>query len=340
MRSNKHKKSSHSIHQASSSVDFSQVAKSSGQSNNSINSHSKGGGGGGGGPGANAKWWSKISFASTCMWILNIGLIVCSVFALSNWTAINWMTGSYGWAALLEIGALLLLMYLFLVGTCLMGWSGRVSNSFVHFEDSPQLLYLFALALPFMVVSFFGTLALLSLSNLNATNLFVATHAEAVWKAASLYARDITTGISVEEFMKYICSLPSFITQCTWFVQGANATGDPPKYEFQYQPSIPTNADGSRIVDGKTYPFFQELSMIFDAMVPKDANNRLMVEHIYTGIHSSLAPYKQRFGWSVLAITIICVIQFGYYWYKWNQYQKTSRKNRDSEQEPLAFSSP
>lgn len=40
---------------------------------------------------------------SVIMWILNIGLIVSAVFALMNWTTITWMTGSTGWASVLEV---------------------------------------------------------------------------------------------------------------------------------------------------------------------------------------------------------------------------------------------
>lgn len=276
---------------------------------------------------------SRFHWPTICMWILNLGLVTAAYFALSNWTAINWMTGSYGWAALLEIGALLLLLYLLLVGWCLVGWSKRIASSFLHLNDSPQVLYLFALAMPFMIVSFFGTLALLALGNLHATNLFVATHAEAVWKAASVYASDTTKLYSLE-FMTYICSLPSFLPQCTWFVSPPTISGT--KYTFEYLPAI-VAAGG--VVNEEQYPFYRELAIVFDDMTPKGTNYLTPID-IYNGVQGALAPYKQRFGWSVLAITIICALQFGYYWFKWLQYQKTNQKSRASEEDQLPYIGP
>jgi hypothetical protein len=277
----------------------------------------------------------NLPLASAFMWLLNGGLVVASVFALSNWTAINWMTGSYGWAALLEIFSLLLLLYLFLIGTCLMGWSARVDSSFVHLADSPQLLYLFALALPFLVVSFFGALALLALGNLNATSLFVATHAEAVYKQAAVYIDPAKGYVDPDAFIKHICSLPSFIAKCTWYIQPAKMTGTPPRYDFQLIESLKTNG---KLYDGVSYPFYRELGLIFTAMA--DGDNRLSPVEIYKGVQSALEPYKQRFGWSVLAITIICVLQFAYYWYKWSAHQRSSKKSKDIEKEQLPFIGP
>lgn len=283
-----------------------------------------------GAPAAEGSIWTqpkKWPFASLAMWLLNVGLVVASVYALSNWTAINWMTGSYGWAALLEIGALLLLLYLFLVGTCLMGWSGRVEASFVHLADSPQVLYLFALALPFLCVSFFGSLALLALGNLHATSLFVATHAEAVYKAAAVYKEKPTDeGLGVLPFMKYICSLPAFRPDCNWWT----VTGAPPVYTFTFVAGVDeTNPSGPLYQRGGPYGFYIDLSNMFTAMANKQTE-RLTVVDIYLGVQRALAPYREKFGWSVLAIALICALQFGYYWYKWlTQKQAKREANKD-----------
>lgn len=268
----------------------------------------------------------KWPFMSMVMWLLNIGLVVASVYALSNWTAINWMTGSYGWAALLEIGALLLLLYMFLIGTCLMGWSGRIEASFVHLNDSPQLLYLFALALPFLVVSFFGSLSLLALANLHATSLFVASHAEAVYNAAAVYIEG-EKGITIFPFMRYICSLPAFTPECNWYKVTGPFNG---KYQFAFVPGLDErNPNSPLYTDKALYPFFSELSNMFYAMA--NAQETLTVVDIYRGVARALAPYREKFGWSVLAIAVICILQFGYYWARWLTQKQAKREQMKEE---------
>jgi hypothetical protein len=88
-----------------------------------------------------------------CVWMLNvllgIGLyLVCSVreerasgievvrvwcgvvwccaatmYALSNWSAFVWIVGSAALAIMFEIIAVLCLVYMFMIGCCVLGWS-------------------------------------------------------------------------------------------------------------------------------------------------------------------------------------------------------------------------
>ena len=261
-----------------------------------------------------------VSAISVLMWILNGVLICASVFALSNWTTVNWMTGSYGWAALLEILALLLVLYLFLAGGCLFGWQARVEASFMHLSDSPQLLSLFALAIPFLAVSFFGLLALLALVNLPATNLFIQSHAEDVFHQATAGLPD-PSRLLKDQFVMYICRIPTFT--CAWLIRNdAGELIDDPELK------------GADKADDPRFDFKKALGHTFDSM-DRGSKGWLDIEDVYRGVLVALQPFKQRFGFAVLAITVVCLVQFGLYWVQWMKYQKTHKQEKDKEAMPF-----
>jgi len=62
----------------------------------------------------------------------------------------------------------------------------------------------------------------------------------------------------------------------------------------------------------------------------------LTVADVYEGVVDALRPHKERFGWAVLAIALICLLQFGYFWFKWWRHQKSNKgKAMDEEQMPF-----
>ena len=62
----------------------------------------------------------------------------------------------------------------------------------------------------------------------------------------------------------------------------------------------------------------------------------LTVADVYEGVVDALRPHKERFGWAVLAIALICLLQFGYFWFKWWRHQKSNKgKAMDKEQMPF-----
>jgi len=311
--------------------------------------------------------------ASVAMWILNAGLVTAAWFALTNWTTVNWLTGSYGWAALLEISALLLLLYLFLSGTCLFGFKSRVDRSFLHLGDSPQILSLFALAIPFLIVSFFGVLAGLSLTNLRHTNVFIASHAESVFyqaRSAGLASANFAgipwdtpeERLSRQDFIAHICSLPPF--ECPWMecvpADSLNANGTAAADGSSSSSTSSSSSSGStstssssdlkvcRDLDplppGTDTDFKSVLSGIFDSMLESSGHtDYASIGDVYHGVMVALEPYRQRLGWSCVGIALVCILQFMYFWIRLKQEQKKtggSKGMKGSVTESIPFIGP
>lgn len=170
-----------------------------------------------------------------------------------------------------QVVVLLFLFYLLLAGCCVLGWETRLKSSLHHIDDSPQCLYTTALAIPFLIGSFFLLLTILCLAHLQATNLYIAAHSEAVFVTADTNSDNY---LDWEEFKKYICGLPSFSQACE-------------------------QADSD--------DFMAQLLRVWDGM--GNGKEKVTMQEVFNGVLTALKPYKQRFGYAVMAITITCFLQ-------------------------------
>lgn len=211
------------------------------------------------------------------VWVLNILLTASAFVTLFHWTAFMWIIGegATGWGILIEVLVVLCLLYLFVIGFCVLGWQKRVYDSYLrltHFE-SYQCLLTTSLGLPLLLVFLFGTLGLLALVHTPSTSNYLQHHAQGVFERADTNKDRF---VNFEEFSTYQLGLQSF--------KGDNST------EFR-----------------------QQLAEAFDDM-DSNEDGFLTADNLYSGIVKGMTASRGYFGGAMLTLLLVTVSFSGIFW--------------------------
>lgn len=157
------------------------------------------------GAGTCASPWPQLG----CLWLMNIILLAASMGVIYFWSSIEWIVGKSATSVLLQVFAILLLVYSLVCGMLVLGCPGLVKMSGNFYQQGGGCYWLVSIILPLLVICFFGGLSYLTWQQDGPyVNDYLAEHVRQVFVTAD--TQDPVDLLNYYEFSQYTFSLSDY----------------------------------------------------------------------------------------------------------------------------------